>query len=342
MGPAARRLLTLAVALAGLGAALALHLPLPFLFGPMLACLLAALLGAPLKGLGLASEAARTILGVAVGASITPAILAQLPAMSLSLALVPLYVALIGLVGIPFFRRVGGFDPATSFFAAMPGGASDMVLFGQEAGADARALGLIHATRVAVIVTVAPILLSTLYGVRLDRPLGAAATTIPPHELAIMAAAALLGWQAARRVGLFGAAILGPLLLTLPLSLTGVIHDRPPREALQLAQFLIGLGIGTHYVGVTLRELRRTIALSALFMLILAILAGAVAEAVLLLGLAPPVEAFLAFAPGGQAEMTVLAIVSGAELGYVVTHHLLRLVLVLLGAPIVMGWLRRR
>jgi uncharacterized protein len=52
-------------------------------------------------------------------------------------------------------------------------------------------------------------------------------------------------------------------------------------------------------------------------------------------GLAAPVEAFLAFAPGGQAEMTVLAIVVGADLGFVVVHHLARIVLVITGAPIV-------
>lgn len=335
-----RRLLTLAVALWGLYLALVVGLPLPYLFGPMLACLAAALLGAPLLGFGPVTDAARTVLGVAVGASVTPALVGQLPAMALSLMLVPLYVGLIGLVGVPFFRRVVGFDPVTAFFAAMPGGAADMVLFGKEAGANVRALSLIHATRVAVIVTVAPILLSTVYGAQLTRPLGASAASLPWTELALMAAAALIGWQLGARVGLFGAAILGPLIVTLPLSLGGLIHERPPSEALQAAQFLIGISIGVHYVGVTWRELTRTIGVSALFMIILAILAGVVAEAVVLLGLAPPMEAFLAFAPGGQAEMTVLAIVSGAELGFVVLHHLARILLVILGAPLVLRALR--
>ena len=131
------------------------------------------------------------------------------------------------------------------------------------------------------------------------------------------------------------------MILTLALSLGGLIHARPPREALQAAQFLIGTGIGVHYVGVTWRELSRIVGIGALFMVILAVLAGAVAEAVVLLGLAGPIEAFLAFAPGGQAEMTVLAIVAGAELGFVVVHHLARIILVILGAPLVLGWLRR-
>jgi membrane AbrB-like protein len=307
----------------------------------MLACLAAALLRAPLLGLKVVTDVARTVLGVAIGASVTPALLAQLPAMSLSLCIVPFYVALIGLVGVPFFRRVCGFDPTTAFYAAMPGGATDMVLFGQEAGGDVRALSLIHATRVAVIVSLAPILLTTIYDTSLSRPIGEAAVDLPLSELALMAAAALLGWRAGARLGLFGAPILGPMIVTLAMSLLGFIHERPPREALVSAQFLLGIGIGIHYVGVTWRELSRTVGFSAIFMVILAVLAGAVAETVVLLELAPPVEAFLAFAPGGQAEMTVLAIVAGAELGFVVLHHIARIFLVILGAPLVLRLLKR-
>lgn len=335
-----RHLLTLTIALGGLALALGTGLPLPFLFGPMLACLATALVGLPLLAFGPVTSAARTVLGVAIGASVTPALLMQLPSMLLSLALVPVYVALIGLVGVPFFRRICGFDLVTSFFAAMPGGATDMVLFGKDAGGDVRTLSLIHATRVAVIVSLAPILLANIYGTPLDRPLGEAAVDLPLAEMALMIAAALLGWQAGEKLGLFGASMLGPLILTLALSLLGFIHVRPPREALQAAQFLIGIGIGVHYVGVTWRELSRTIGFSILFMLILAVLAGAVAEAVVLLGLAPPLEAFLAFAPGGQAEMTILAIVAGAELGFVVPHHIARIFLVILGAPLVLSRLK--
>ena len=69
------RIMTVMVAALGTTAFVLAWLPLPFLFGPMAACLIAALLGAPLKGLGQISVAARTILGVAVGASITPALL---------------------------------------------------------------------------------------------------------------------------------------------------------------------------------------------------------------------------------------------------------------------------
>ena len=67
-----RRGMTLLFAAAGAGIFLLLHLPLPFLLGPMAAALVAALCGAPLAGLGQVSIGARSVLGVAIGTSITP------------------------------------------------------------------------------------------------------------------------------------------------------------------------------------------------------------------------------------------------------------------------------
>ena len=338
----AGRLRTVAVAAVGAGVFLAAGLPLPFLFGPMAACLIAALAGLRLGGLGQVSVAARAIVGVAVGASITPEVVGQLPQMALSVAFIPLYIALIALVGVPFFTRVCGFDRMTAWYAAMPGGLQDMILFGQEAGGDVRALSLIHATRVLIIVTLAPILMTSAFRSSLTNPIGVPAVSIPLQELALMVLAALVGWKGGERIKLFGAAILGPMIVTAGLSLAGLIHFRPPSEAILTAQFFIGAGIGVHYVGVTFAELRRDVLSGVAFVILLAGLAVGFTWIVVSAGLAAPTEAFLAFAPGGQAEMTVLAIVTGADLGYVIVHHLTRVVLVITGAPVAMRLFHRR
>jgi len=338
--PLVRTFGTLLLAAVGTAAFAATGLPLPFLFGPMLACLIAALLGAPLRGTGQVGVGARTILGVAVGASITPDLVTLLPQMALSVALIPLYILCIGFIGVPFFRCVCGFDPITSYYAAMPGGLQDMVIFGTEAGADPRALSLIHATRVLIIVTVAPILLTQVFDTPLTEPIGAPISEVPLLELALMAAAALIGWKGGEKIGLFGASILGPMIVTAALSLSGLIHVRPPAEAILAAQYFIGIGIGVGYVGVTLRELRKDVLAGIAYVVLLALLAVAFTEFVVLTGLAGPVEGFLAFAPGGQAEMTVLAIVAGADLGFVIVHHLTRIVLVITAAPLIARYMK--
>ncbi|PVE50675.1 AbrB family transcriptional regulator [Rhizobium rhizogenes] len=333
--------MTVLIAAVGVAIFLLLNLPLPFLFGPMTATLVAALCRAPLAGLGQVSVAARSVLGVAIGTSVTPALVGELPSMLASVALVPVYIVLIALVGVPFFRRFCGFDPVTAFYAAMPGGAADMTIFGKESGGNVRQLSLVHVTRLMVIMVVAPVILVNIYGVSLTHAIGPPAFDLPILEMLIMAVAAIVGWKGGERIGLFGAAILGPLVVSAILSLAGILHLRPPREALMVGQFLIGMGIGVSYVGVSLRELRHTVTGGTAFVLILAALAGAVTELVTMTGLAPPVEGFLAFMPGGQAEMSMLALVSGADLSFVVVHHLTRILVVILGAPILFRFMRR-
>ena len=54
------------------------------------------------------------------------------------------------------------------------------------------------------------------------------------------------------------------------------------------------------------------------------------------------VPLYLAFAPGGQAEMAILAILAGADVAFIVAHHVMRLVIVILVSPVVERlWLRR-
>jgi uncharacterized protein len=100
--------------------------------------------------------------------------------------------------------------------------------------------------------------------------------------------------------------------------------------------------IGVYFTGITLRELARDVAAGAVFALILAAVAAGFMVLARNLGGAPGVEAFLSFAPGGQAEMAVLAIVVSADLGFIVLHHVTRIVLVILGAPILARAVLRR
>jgi len=334
-----RLAVTFGICALGVVAFRALSLPLPFLLGPLLACLIAALGGVRLAAYAPLTDLMRTILGVAVGASITPALVGQLPGMAISLLLAPVFLLAAGAAGYPYLRRTCGFDRATAFYAAMPGGLQDMLLFGEEAGGDPRALSLLHATRVLLIVVIVPALLTLIWSIDLTRTPGAPVRSFPATDLAILSVAGLLGWKIAARVGLFGASILGPMILTAALSLGGVITQRPPAEAIQAAQFFIGMVVGVKYSGITLREVRRFLIAGLGHAVILTAIAALFAESVVLLGLAPQIDAILAFSPGGQAEMALMAIVAGADVAYVVLHHVTRIVLVITCAPFVFRWL---
>lgn len=323
-----------AVASAGVAVFVLLHLPLPFLMGPIFACLIASLAGIPMRGIKPLNDAMRSILGVAVGSTFTVTLLISMVAMWPTLLMVPFMITAIGAVGVPYFQRLWGFDFATSYYSAMPGGLQDMLIFGEEAGGDVRALSLIHATRVMVIVVALPFLLKWAWNADLSNPPGAPASSMALSQMALMVFCGLVGWQVAKRLGLFGASILGPLILAAAFALAGVLQHRPPAEAIWAAQFFIGMGVGTKYAGISWYEIRRDVTAALGFCLILLVLTVIFAETIHLFHLAPAMETILAFAPGGQAEMAVLALIVGADMAFVVAHHVLRIFLVILGAPL--------
>ncbi|WP_282181760.1 AbrB family transcriptional regulator [Aliiroseovarius marinus] len=329
------RAMTFLIAGAGSLGFFILGLPLPFLIGPMSACLIAALAGMQLKGAGQFGLFMRTFLGVAVGSSITPELLGRMSEIASSLAFVPLFIATIAVVGYPLLRHVFGFDPVTSWYSAMPGGLQDMLVFGEEAGGDPRALSLIHATRVVVLVSCAPVLMQYVWGLDLSVAPGQPMSAISPAQIAIMVAAGLFGWKFFERIGLFGASILGPMIVTTALSLAGVIETRPPAEIIQAAQFFIGIAVGVKYVGITSREIRVNVFAGVLYSVLLGAISFGFFILITRLELAPSLDALLAFLPGGQAEMVVIAIIAGSDLAYVVTHHILRIVIVVLFAPVI-------
>ena len=327
-------LITYVVAGVGVVVFSGLGLPLPWLLGPISACLFAALLGVPLRGIKVVNETMRTILGVAVGATFTPMILASMMGMWPTLLMIPVMVFAIGVIGVPYFQRIWGYDFATSYYSTMPGGLQDMLVFGEEAGGNVRTMSLIHATRVLVIVVALPFLLQGIWEADLSKPPGVPAATISGAQLALMLFCAIAGWRIAKWVGMFGASILGPMILTAIMALAGVLQHRPPVEAVWLAQFFIGMTVGSKYAGVTMQEIKRDLTAGFGFCVILILLTIAFAETIYVLNLAPPMETILAFAPGGQAELTILALIVGADMAFVIAHHVLRIFVVILGAPL--------
>lgn len=311
------------------------------LLGPLAICLIAALAGARLKGMGQVGIFFRTFLGVAVGSTITPDVVARLPEIGPSLMFIPFFVLAIGVVGYPILRYGFKFNHPTAYYASMPGGLQDMLIFGEEAGGDVRALGLIHATRVLVLLTIAPIVLTALWSLDLTLPPGVLAREVELLQIVLMIAAGFLGWKVAERVGLFGASILGPMILTAILSLSGIITHRPPAEIIWASQFFIGIAVGVKYAGITARELKVDVAAGLVFSAAVALVAAGFIYGIGHSGIAPQLEVFLAYLPGGQAEMTVVAIIAGADLSFVVTHHILRIFVVILFAPVVNRMLNR-
>ncbi|MEM7242550.1 MAG: AbrB family transcriptional regulator [Pseudomonadota bacterium] len=322
------------IGLIGVGVFFLLSLPLPFLLGPITACLIAALFRVEMKGIKFLNESMRSILGVAIGASLSTTVVIGMLAYWPTLLMMLVMTGFIGFMGVIYFHRICGYDFPTSYYSAMPGGLPDMVAFGEEAGGSVRSISLLHAVRVTLIVVGLPFLLKLIWDVDLSNPPGPPARDVPRVEILLMAISAIAGWQIAKRLGMFGATILGPMIFSGILALLGFIHSRPPAEAVWVAQFFIGMMVGVKYSGITIEEVRRDIVSGTGFAILIYILTIIALVVIYIFDLAPMMDALMAFTPGGQAELLVLSIIVGADLPFVIAHHVLRLSTVVVAAPI--------
>lgn len=144
----------------------------------------------------------------------------------------PINDATRAILGVAYFQRPWGFEFATSHYSAMPGGLQDMLALGEEAGGDVRALSLIHATRVLLIVVSLPLMLEGNWQVDLSDPPGVPACTRSADQLIWMVVAGLSGWQIAKRACLFGASLIGPMIAVGGLKIAGILEHRPPTVAI--------------------------------------------------------------------------------------------------------------
>lgn len=323
-------------------------LPLPWLLGPLTVSLVLATRNRPLAPPSGLVHPARSLIGVAVGSSFTPALVEKASGAAISLAmLLPYTMALCGL-GYFVLRRFAHFDKPTAFFASAPGGLADMLTFAHDSGADLRRVTLVQAARVVTTVFAIPFWLQFVAG----QPLGGAMpTSLHIWQLGLIDAPLILflawaGWRMADRFGILGASIVGPMLLS------GLAHGfalttvKVPVEVLIFAQVTIGIVIGAQFRGISLYEFVSVLSWGLGIAALLLVTAGAMALLASRLTGLDATSLLLSYAPGGQNEMAIMGLILGADVAIIALHHLLRVIMVVLGAQYVFQsnkeWRRER
>lgn len=334
---ALRMLFGFAIGFGGAGLFILAHLPLPWFLGSLTACIAASVIGLPFERPSQLSIPMRAVLGVAVGAAFTPELLARFGSMTLSLALLlPFMVAIIWF-GMLYFERVAGYDRPTAFFCAVPGGLTDMVTMAADAGASPRTVTLTQATRIVLIVFLLPFWLQWVGG----RSIGLFVPgALHLHQFLLVDAVMLIalgwaGWRLAERIGLAGAPLVGPMILSGLAHAAGLTTAKLPIEILILAQVTLGILLGAQFRGLTFREFSSTLVTGAGFSLVLVIFTGLVAVLVSKLTGFDSTTVLLAYAPGGQSELNLLAFILNLDVAFTALHHLVRLAIVIFGAQIV-------
>lgn len=328
--------------------AVGLGLPLPYLMGPLLASAGLSLgLSAHLPGefphLGRLRFVFIAVIGMMIGAQVTPALFADPASLGLSAVALLVFVALSLGFNYAVFRRLGGFDRATAFYSGMPGGLYESISMGEDAGADLARLMLQQFLRVIAVVTLVPIGLSlwmgkavgSAGGVTLARP------DVPWQALPVVALAILTGIALGRLLRLPARQLTGPMAVGAALSLSGQIAIDIPQWLINLALIVVGAALGTRFHGASRRMLAQGFGLALVsvggMLLIAAPIAGLIAH--------ETGQRFdmmlIAFAPGGVTEMTLVALSLSGNPAIVTLHHITRILITVTLLTGSARWLRR-
>ncbi|MDO3678868.1 AbrB family transcriptional regulator [Paenibacillus ehimensis] len=321
-----------------------LHLPIPWLLGPMFAVLIGS---NTFKGRfawpGQFRDAGMIVVGYTIGLAMTASELKemsyQLPLMLLMTLLLLLWCA-----GIAYpVSRLAEIDYKTSLLGSIPGGLTQVLVLAEETdGVNLTVVTVTQVIRLILIITCVPLLvMSPLFGqmhggAAAGASLSAVAagwnTGLLPNLLVyalVSVGCAILG----NKIKFPTAFLLGPALGTAVLQLTGFPGPALPSFILNAAQLLIGVHVGLMLKPGRLTHKLRTISLAVGSGLLLML--GAWGLSVLLAKLQPISGAtgLLSLAPGGMDQMGIIAHEIHADLSMVAGYQLFRTFFIFFAVP---------
>jgi membrane AbrB-like protein len=327
----------------------AIGLPLPFMLGPLaISAIIATALPERLPTGYRFPQKLRlmfiAIIGLMIGAQVTPALFTEAHHYALTFGAVTLFVGLAHAMGYTIFRRLGGYDPTTAFYASTPGGLYESIELGEAAGADVTRLMMQQFLRIIVVVTALPLGLSLWLGAPVGSSAGMtmARPDVPWSDLPLIALAGLGGLALGHVLRLPAGQMTGPMALAAALSLTGWLSFDIPQWLVNMAQIVLGTALGMRFTGLSRGLLLRGAALA--MTAVGAMLGLGVGLAVTLHEMTgEAVDVLLiTLAPGGVTEMALVALSLNANPAFVTIHHIYRIVLTVLTLGVITRWRQRK
>lgn len=332
-----------------------LHIPVPWLLGPMIA----ALIGSSVWKEGYhwpvsVRNASMITVGYTMGLAMTGEALreigSQLPYMVIMTALLLLYCTCIAYV----VSKLSKSDFKTALMSSIPGGLSQVLILAEETkGVNITVVTVTQVMRLMMIVICVPLIVYSPFlglaegagneGAAFEPLTAATAEAVSwsglfPNVL-LFAAVCIVFAFAGQKMKLPTAFLLGPIIGASLLQFLGFHGPALPDGMIHAAQLSIGIYVGLMLKPAQLPNKLRTITLAAFSGMLL--IAGAIGLSLLLTKLEPVsvATALLSLAPGGMDQMGVIAHAVDADLSMVTGYQLFRIFFILFIVPLLWRFL---
>ncbi|HET8790588.1 MAG TPA: AbrB family transcriptional regulator [Modicisalibacter sp.] len=310
-------------------------LPLAWMLGPLVANLAVSVRGVDVHIPEWLRELFLGVLGLVLGSQVTPALAHRILDWPVSAALLLLGVFCSTALAAAWYRYCG-FDRVSAWFASAPGAMTAMVLMADKVGGDPQRISVAQSLRVILVILILP----PLFWAFEDAAPSAAMSVNQAQDIWLLLVLPLV-IPLGRWLRLPTSSLLAPLLVAAMLGIGGVASLQLPDWGMNAMLWVLGSAIGSRFKGLSGKRLGRYVwqagIATALALAVLAVFAELIHQAV---GV-PRDVALLALAPGGIGEMAIVAVALGLDPMFVAFHHLLRMVALMIVAPLWARWLSR-
>lgn len=325
-----RTVLTLIAAVIG-GAVFAyLNLPAAWLAGSLVAVSALALAGAPVYVPDLLRKVIFVVLGISLGAAVTPETLAGIRTWPITLSVLVLSLPATMAAVMLYLHYVSGWKYRETLYASAPGALSAVLAMAADAKVDVRMVAFVQTVRVFFLIAALP-------GALLAAGLSPHAGAVPPaaavhtaslNDMLIMAGTGIASALIAERLRVPAGLMIGPMIVNGVLHGSGYVQGNIPPVLLLISFVVLGAFTGTRFAGTTAAMIRRLFLDSIGAFVVAMIVAVIFAFAASWLSGEDIAKTILAFAPGGLEAMTILAFLIGLDPAFVGAHHLVRFLLI--------------
>lgn len=313
-----------------------LGLPAGLVSGAVLAVAALALMGRRAHIPVPIARACYITVGIMLGTVVTPKTLMGVAIWPASVALLAAAAVAMIVATTSYLRIVHRWSLLSALMGASPGSMAQVIALSTELGADLRAIAIVQTMRVLLLTTALPAGLAFFGLVVPGVPLAQVATTTPssPLELVVLVAISAAVALGLARLRFPSGLIFGAMAGSGILHGTGLISSVLPWWVGSAAVLVLGAVVGSRFANTTFRMLLSHLGAAFGSFAVSLLVATLFAAAVVTLFAFPIANVVIAFAPGAQDTMMVLALSLHLDPVYVGAHHIARFIIVTLTVAI--------
>lgn len=327
-----RLILTLSFGSIGALIALWLEIPVGALIGSTAAVSCCAFSGLRMYVPDWLRNMAFASIGCSIGSGISPEFLHLLKKWPASLSLLTMLIVAIILsscwVLTTFFRQ----DGQTAMLASSPGALSYSLAVAADGVGDAREITVLQCFRLLFITTVLPLIFDLL---------NIEPGTIHEQEVFLSYPATVLlllltlaTGLSVRKLKIPAIYLMAGMIISGMFHYLGILSGRPQPEVLFGGFVITGAVIGARFSQISIDDIRRMASAILVLVIISTLLSASFAKLTAVLLHMPFGQVWVAFAPGGVEAMAAMALAMDFDTPFVATHHLYRIILLLLILPV--------